>query len=122
MRQEVSKKYENQLKALNHNLFGLRNEIKVQSEKLLQSESNINVIKGEKLELEAKISNYIDERNELIERCVNSENQHEILKNLNTDLKRKLEDTQSALQELGQEHQILQVFLFNFILTVLMSF
>ena len=110
MRQEAVKKYENQLKALNQNLSSLRTDLKIQNEKLILSESNLNIIKGENLELEAKISNFIDERNELIERCVNSEKQHEIIRNQNIDLKRKLEDTQSALQELGQEHQILQVF------------
>ncbi len=109
MRLDAGKKHETQLKALNQNLASLRNELKQQSEKLAQAELTINTVKGDNLELEAKLSNYTDERNELVQRCITSEQKHEQLKIQNIELRRKLEDTQAGLQELGREHQILQV-------------
>ena len=61
------------------------------------------------LELEAKYSNCLDERNQLLERCLNSETMCETMSVQKTTLQRKLEDTQAALQELGSEHQSLQI-------------
>ena len=109
MRIDSMKKQEIQLKALNQNLANLRNELKQQNEKLFSSELLINTVKGENLEMEAKLSICMDERSELLERCVNSEKFCETMKMQNVELKRKFEDTQSALQELGREHQSLQV-------------
>ncbi len=109
MRHDGTKKHDAQLKALNQNLANLRNELKQQTEKLAQSVLTINTVKGDNLELEAKLSNCTEERDQLLERCINSERQHELLKTQNIELKRRLEDTQAGLQELGREHQMLQV-------------
>ena len=109
MRIEIINKNETQLQALNQNLANLRVDLKHQSDKIAQYETTINKIKGDNLEMEARLSNSIDERNELLERCINSERLCEQLRLQNTELKRKLEDTQQALQELGMEHQTLQV-------------
>ena len=57
MRLDLAKKHESQLKALNVNLANLRNELKVQSEKLGQCELSMNEEKINYLELEAKFSN-----------------------------------------------------------------
>lgn len=116
MRLDGTKKHESQLKALNQNLANLRSELKQQSEKLAQAELTINTVKGDNLELEAKLSNCTDERDQLLERCLTAERQHELLKTQNVELKRKLEDTQAGLQELGREHQILQVEILIFLL------
>lgn len=59
--------------------------------------------------MEAKLSNCMDDRNQLLERCLISEKLCESMKTQNIELKRRFEDTQSALQELGREHQELQV-------------
>ena len=109
MRLDCIKKHEIQLKALNQNLANLRNELKQQTDKLSQAELSINMEKSNYLELEAKYGNCLDERNELLERCVNSEKACEQMKTQNAELKHKLDDAQSALQELGREHQLLQV-------------
>lgn len=109
MRIDSIKKSELQTKALNQNLSNLRVELKQQNDKLLQTESNLNLVKGNNLELEAKLSNCMDERNQLLERCINAEKMLENIKSQNIEIKRKLEETQSALQELGREHQSLQV-------------
>lgn len=109
MRTDIIRKNDVQLKALNQNLANLRVELKQQSDKLAQSELTINTVKGNNLEMEARLSNSVDERNQLLERCLNAEKLCETLKVQNVELKRKFEDTQQALQELGMEHQTLQV-------------
>ena len=109
MRTEIIRKNDVQLKALNQNLANLRVELKQQNDKLAQSELIINTVKGNNLEMEARLSNSIDDQNKLLDRCVTSEKLCETFKVQNIELKRKLEDTQQALQELGLEHQALQV-------------
>ncbi|CAF0706142.1 unnamed protein product [Brachionus calyciflorus] len=109
MRLEAVKKHEIQTKALNQNLANLRNELKQQTDKISQLNSELDQAKGNSLELEAKLSNCYDERNQLLQRCIESEKLCENLKLHNIEFKRKLEDTQAALQELGREHQTLQV-------------
>ena len=42
-------------------------------------------------------------------RCLKSEGENEKLQAKGLDLKRKLDDTQAALQEIGRENQSLQV-------------
>ena len=56
--------------------------------------------------------NCMDDRNQLLERCLISEKLLESMKSQNVELKRRYEDAQSALQELGREHQELQVDIF----------
>ncbi len=109
MRTDIIRKNDIQMKALNQNLANLRVELKQQKEKLDLSELTINTIKGNNLEMEAQLSNSIDDQNKLLERCITSEKLCETFKVQNVELKRKLEDTQQALQELGLEHQSLQV-------------
>ncbi len=109
MRLDSVKKHDIQLKALNQNLANLRVELKSQNNKLTIAQQELNIVKGNNLELEAKLSNFMDERNQLLERCVNSEKMCEVFKTQNVEIKRKYEDTQAALQELGREHQELQV-------------
>lgn len=106
---ELIKKHEIQLKVLNQNLANLRNELKSVNIQVQSKESEINEIKGQKLELEAKLSNSIEDRKILLDRCIASENMSENLKAQNIDLKRKCEDLLAGIHELGREHQTLQV-------------
>ena len=109
MRLAAITKHEIQTKALNQNLASLRTELKLQSDKITQLNSDIDQIKGNNLELEAKLSHCTDEKNQLLSQFNETEKLCEKLKSQNVDYKRKLEDTQAALQELGREHQTLQV-------------
>jgi chromosome segregation ATPase len=106
---ELIKKHEMQLKVLNQNLANLRNELKSTSIQVQAKESEISDLKGKKLELEAKLSNSIEDRKILLDRCIASENMSENLKAQNIDLKRKSEDLLAGIHELGREHQTLQV-------------
>lgn len=109
MRLEAMKKHENQLKALNANLAQLRVDLKQQTEKYAQLEIECNVARGANLELDAKLSNCQDERNQLLERCVQAEKMCESFKTQSVESKRRLEESEAALQELAREHQTLQV-------------
>lgn len=109
MRLEAIKKHDAQLKALNANLAQLRVELKQQTEKSAQLETECNAARGSNLELDAKLSNCIDERNQLLERCLNSEKMCESYKVQSVESKRRLEESEAALQELAREHQTLQV-------------
>ena len=60
-------------------------------------------------ELEAKLENNNEERRALLERCLASEGELEKLREKNNEMRRKLDDTQAALHELGRENQSLQV-------------
>lgn len=60
-------------------------------------------------ELEAKLENSNEERRLLLERCIASESECEKLQGKVAEHRRKLDDTQAALQELGRENQSLQV-------------
>ncbi|RNA44219.1 early endosome antigen 1-like [Brachionus plicatilis] len=109
MRLDAIKKHEIQSKALNQNLASLRTELRQQSERIIQLNKELDDIKGDNLELEANLSNLVDERNQLLTRCLEAEKICENFKILSVEYKRKLEDAQGALHELGREHQTLQV-------------
>lgn len=109
MRLDAAKKHDAQLKALNANLATLRVELKQQSEKLMQCEVERNVAQASTLELEAKLGNCMDERNQLVERCIQAEKMCETYKVQSIESKRRLEESEAALHELAQEHQSLQV-------------
>ena len=61
------------------------------------------------LELEAGVSSALEERRGLMERCVAAEAETERTRNMGVELRRKLDDANAALHELGRENQSIQV-------------
>jgi len=61
------------------------------------------------LELEAAVGAAGEERRGLLERCLAAEAETERLRNVTVELRRKMDDSQAALHELGRENQSLQV-------------
>ena len=61
------------------------------------------------VEIEAKLSNTEDERRVFLERCLSSEEECSKLRSEINESKRKADDQQAALHELGRENQTLQV-------------
>lgn len=61
------------------------------------------------LELEAGLASALDERRGLLERLVQAEAETERTRNITVELRRKLDDGQAALHELGRENQSIQV-------------
>ena len=64
---------------------------------------------SDRLELEAQIGSASDERKVLLERCLSAESELERTRGNLTELRRKLDDSQAALHELGRENQSIQV-------------
>ncbi|XP_076363019.1 uncharacterized protein LOC143253288 isoform X2 [Tachypleus tridentatus] len=100
---------ETQKSILNENLNTLREDLLNEQSKREQFEKKVDELSGDKLELEAKLDNALDERRVLLERCLNSETECEKLRMMTTELRRKYDDTVAALQELGRENQTLQI-------------
>ena len=61
------------------------------------------------LELEAGVSSALEERRGLMERCVAAEAETERTRTMGVELRRKLDDANAALHELGRENQSIQV-------------
>ena len=100
-----TKKYEMQTLALTENLSTVRSDLKTAHEKLIDYEQ----IKSDKANLEARLVVNQDERQNLLERAIASENRNEKLLLENGQLARKNSDLESALQEIAREYQGLQV-------------
>jgi early endosome antigen 1 len=71
--------------------------------------SNYDSALSARLELEAKVESASDERRSLLERCLGAESELERSRSVVVELRRKLDDSQAALHELGRENQSIQV-------------
>ncbi|XP_066997038.2 early endosome antigen 1 isoform X2 [Anabrus simplex] len=76
-------------------------------EKSLQA--SLDEVSGEKLALEVQLEANNAERQALLERCYASASETETLHRTIADLRRKLDESQAALHELGRENQSLQL-------------
>lgn len=106
---ENETRYEMQASVLNENLTTVRGDLIVCQQSLEDRTTANDELLGQKLELEAKLENSNDERKLLLERCLASEAECESLQDRISQVTRKLDDTQAALQELGRENQSLQI-------------
>lgn len=100
---------EAQIGVLNENANTLREDLRAEQNRKESLEQKVDELSGSKLELEAKLDNALDERKSLLDRCLKRESECEKLQKSSVDLRRKLDDTTAALQELGRENQTLQI-------------
>jgi len=91
--------------ALTENLSTVRSDLKIAHEKLIDYEQ----IKLDKANLEARLIVSQDERQNLLERSMTSENRNEKLLLENGQLAKKNSDLEFALHEIAREYQGLQV-------------
>lgn len=77
--------------------------------RLNQQNRQLDSILSDKLELEAKVEAASDERRSLLERCLGAESELDRSRSTIVELRRKLDDSQAALHELGRENQSIQV-------------
>lgn len=77
--------------------------------RLAEQNHQLDVALSERLELEAKVESASDERRSLLERCLAAESELERSRSTIVELRRKLDDSQAALHELGRENQSIQV-------------
>lgn len=101
----------------------LEMELSNTAEQLSKSEKSLSSLKKEisgieserddalskRLELEAALGATSEEKKALLERCLAAEGEMEKGRNTNIELRRKLDDAQAAVHELGRENQSLQV-------------
>jgi early endosome antigen 1 len=86
------------------------NEIeKLSQDKLTDINKQLDFALSAKLELEAKVESTSDEMRSLLERCLGAESELDRSRSSLIELRRKLDDSQAALHELGRENQSIQV-------------
>merc|ERR1712150_160665 len=86
------------------------NEIeKLSQDKLTDINKQLDFALSAKLELEAKVESTSDEMRSLLERCLGAEGELDRSRSSLIELRRKLDDSQAALHELGRENQSIQV-------------
>uniref|UniRef100_A0A8D0DEE1 Early endosome antigen 1 n=1 Tax=Sander lucioperca TaxID=283035 RepID=A0A8D0DEE1_SANLU len=107
--EETAAKMGVQVTALNENVATLKREWQGSQRRVGELEKQIDELRGEIAVLEATVQNNQDERRALLERCVKGEGEIEKLQAKVVELRRKLDDTTAAMQELGRENQSLQI-------------
>ncbi|XP_075552764.1 uncharacterized protein LOC142585691 isoform X3 [Dermacentor variabilis] len=90
-------------------LEALREQLASEQASRQVAQTQLDSAQGDKLELEAKLENALDERRALLDRCLRSEGEAETLRTNAADLRRRLDDSLAALHELGRENQLLQI-------------
>uniref|UniRef100_A0A8C4X5Y0 Early endosome antigen 1 n=1 Tax=Erpetoichthys calabaricus TaxID=27687 RepID=A0A8C4X5Y0_ERPCA len=98
-----------QIAALNENIAVLKKDWQSSQRRVGELEKQTDELRGEIAVLEATVQNNQDERRVLLERCLKSEGEMEKVQNKNAEMRRKLDDTTAAMQELGRENQTLQI-------------
>lgn len=108
-REEAEVKMSVQVAALNENVATLKREWQSSQRRVGELEKQTDELRGEIAVLEATVQNNQDERRALLERCVQGEGEIEKLQAKLVEMRRKLDDTTAAMQELGRENQSLQI-------------
>ncbi|XP_078276154.1 early endosome antigen 1 isoform X6 [Rhinoraja longicauda] len=109
MHEEAELKLSMQITALNENVATLKKEWQSSQRRVSELEKQTDDLRGEIAVLEATVQHNQEERRALLERCLGSEGEMEKLLGKVMDLRRKLDDTTAAMQELGRENQALQI-------------
>ncbi|XP_069693387.1 early endosome antigen 1-like [Periplaneta americana] len=103
----------NKNKGLEKDMAGMKesyeNEIEKKIQQLKDVHASLDEVAGEKLALEAQLAASQSEQQALLERCYASSAESENLRKTIADLRRRLEESQAALHELGRENQTLQL-------------
>lgn len=98
-----------QVTALNENLATMKKEWQSSQRRVSELEKQTDDLRGDNAVLEATVQNNQDERRALLERCIKSEGEIEKLQAKLVEMKKKLDNTTAAMQELGRENQSLQI-------------
>ncbi|MGH0151688.1 UNVERIFIED_CONTAM: hypothetical protein FKN15_065509 [Acipenser sinensis] len=107
--EEAEAKLTMQITALNENIGTLKKEWQSSQQRVGVLEKQTDDLRGEIAVLEATVQNNQDERRALLERCLKGEGEMEKHQTKMMEMRRKLDDTTAAMQELGRENQTLQI-------------
>ena len=100
---------EKEMEAAKHNLEASDIKVSEIESRLTEQNRQIDKALSDRLELEAKVESASDERRSLLERCLGAEGELDRSRSTIVELRRKLDDSQAALHELGRENQSIQV-------------
>jgi early endosome antigen 1 len=98
-----------ELEELKQTIGEMKADLSKSDAKIQQLQVQTDEILTEKIELENKIKMSEDGKSRLLERCLAGETESERLQETINELRRKLDDSISALQELGRENQSWQM-------------
>ena len=90
-------------------IFRLEEDIRKQQLMLSAAAVERDAAMSKVLELEAAVGAAVEERRGLLERCLVAEGETDRTRNVTIELRRKMEDSQADIHELGRENQSLQV-------------
>ena len=109
------KALEEKYNSVNVQVESLASEVFTITSNISGLESERNAALSKTLELEATVGSATEERRGLLERCVAAETETERTRGVTVELRRKLDDAQAALHELGRENQTIQVLFPHFL-------
>lgn len=98
-----------EVSTLRDNLDSVRGEWQVAIQQVDKVNKDMDELKGQIVVMQATVQNNADERRALLERCILAEQQVEQMEANEQQIKRRLEDAQAAMHELGRENQAMQV-------------
>jgi len=107
--EENISKLQTRLTSANAEVARLTTEVGKMNENMTSINKERDAALSKALELEATVGSANEERRGLLERCVAAEAETERTRNMTVELRRKLDDAQAALHELGRENQSIQV-------------
>ena len=98
-----------EIETAKHNLEASDIKVSEIESRLTEQNRQLDKALSDRLELEAKVESASDERRSLLERCLGAEGELDRSRSTIVELRRKLDDSQAALHELGRENQSIQV-------------
>ena len=101
------------LKSKSEVINGHKSELESLKSLVSESDSKLQEAVSQRLELEAQVGSSNDERKSLLERCLGAEGELDRTRSNVNELRRKLDQSQAALHELGRENQSIQVSIFK---------
>lgn len=107
--EEDESKLTMQITALNENLATLKKEWQSSQRRVGELEKQTDDLRGEIAVLEATVQNNQEDRRALLDRYLKSEGEIEKLQAKVVELRKKVDETTYAMEELGRENQSLQI-------------
>nr|XP_039260774.1 early endosome antigen 1-like [Styela clava] len=108
-KQKMEARLQLEASTLRDNLDSVRAEWQQALQQVEEKNVESDDLRGQVVVLQATVQNNADERRALLERCIIAEQGVEQLKSNEVQLKKRLDDAQAAMHELGRENQAMQV-------------
>lgn len=113
-KESIEERLQLELTTLRENLDSVRGEWQQALQQVEEKNTESDELRGQVVVLQATAQNSADERRALLERCLTAEQSVEQYKQSESQLKRRLDNAQAAMHELGRENQAMQVRRFRY--------